>query len=249
MAGSNLPEMRKNADPRERSAVTELTFALSDPSYPFVGASGAESCRFDLEEIVPRGGGRYAEFFTVSDADPDRILTLAERRDAVEPHLLGTHASGGLFEFSVGDYCPAVALAERGALPRRVESEDGAGRIVAELPPRYDPAAVVESFLDECPGAEFVATREKDHASSLFGGEAFRQALRDHLTERQREVLEAAYAAGYYDWPRDCTGEEVADDLGIASATFSQHIHAAERKLLSVVFEGTAPRTDGAEPR
>ncbi|WP_239642048.1 helix-turn-helix domain-containing protein, partial [Natrinema versiforme] len=47
------------------------------------------------------------------------------------------------------------------------------------------------------------------------------------------EVLKAAFEAGYYDWPRGCSGEEVAAELGIASPTFSQHIlsliHISER--------------------
>jgi predicted DNA binding protein len=48
--------------------------------------------------------------------------------------------------------------------------------------------------------------------------------------------LSVAFEAGYYDWPRGCTGEDVAEELGITSATFSEQIHAAERNLLSAVF-------------
>lgn len=225
-------------EPRVRNSVIELEFALSDSEHPFVAASGTEQCRFELEEMVPRGDDRYAEFFSVSGGDPARLLELADDHDTVEPHLIEAYEDGGLFEFSVSADCPAVSLAELGALPCVVLGDDGEGRIVSELPPRHDPAAVVESFLDDYPEAEFVAKREKDSATPLFGHGEFQQVLREHLTDRQREVLRAAYEAGYYDWPRDCTGQEVAEALGITSATFSQHIHAAERKLLTVLFDG-----------
>lgn len=225
-------------EPRLRDSVVELEFALSDSEYPFVAASSAEQCRMELEEIIPRGEGRYAEFFSVSDADPARLLELTADHDTAEPHLLETHENGGLVEFSVSGNCPAVSLAELGALPRVVVGDEGEGRIVSELPPRHDPAVVVESFLDEYPSAEFVAKRDKDRATPLFGRGEFQRVLREHLTDRQREVLRAAYEAGYYDWPRNCTGQEVAEELGITSATFSQHVHAAERKLLTVLFDG-----------
>lgn len=242
-------------DPRARQSVVELEFALSDSAYPFVAASNSEPCRVELEEIVPRGDGRYAEFFSVSDGDPTRLLDLADEYDGVESHLITTRENGGLVEFSVGPSCPAVSLAEQGALPRVVVGEGGTGSIVSELPARHDPATVVESFLDECPDAELVAKREKEYTTPLFGCGEFQRVLREYLTERQREVLRAAYDAGYYDWPRNCTGQEVAEDLGITSATFSQHVHAAERKLLAVLFDDSrgasrlTESSDGSEAR
>lgn len=241
--------MGKTGKRQSQTGATELEFALSDPTYPFVNASRAERCRFELEEMIPRGDGRYAEFFSVSDADPDRFLSLVGPDDPIETHLVERYENGGLVEFSVSDSCPAVSLAELGALPRVVESVNGDGRIVAKLPARHEATEVVESFLDDHPEAEFVAKREKAAPVSLFGREEFRRTVREHLTDRQREVLETAYEAGYYDWPRDCTGQEVAAELGITSATFSQHVHVAERKLLAVLFEGPSAETGASEVR
>ena len=72
----------------------------------------------------------------------------------------------------------------------------------------------------------------------------FPRSLLDDLTERQREVLQTAFEMGYYEWPRDCTGRDVADELDITSATFSEHVFTAERKILTVMFgssDGTRP--------
>lgn len=222
------------------SPVVELEFQVTGPSHPFVAASEAEQCQFELQEMIPRGDdGRYAEFFSVTDADPDRILAITDNHSATV-QLLREYENGGLFEFSVAENCPAVTLAELGALPRVVRGVRGEGRILGELPPGSDLTDVVESFLDRYSDAEFVAKREKEHPTTMFNYDGVRQAVRDRLTDRQHEVLRAAYEAGYYEWPRECTGQEVAESLDIASTTFSQHIQAAERKILAIIFGSTS---------
>lgn len=227
--------------------VVEVEFVLPDGSYPFTLATRDGVCRFELAEMVPRPEGRFAEFFDVTGADPDRIESLATTHDGVDATLLAERADGGLFEFLVAGNCPAFRLAELGGLPREVVGADGEGRIVAEIPVRYDPAAVVGTFLEEHPGAELATKREAASASPPFSGAAFRPVLHTHLTDRQREVLRTAFEAGYYDWPRGCTGEDVAAELGIASATFSEQIHAAERNLLGALFERAGSSSpDGA---
>jgi predicted DNA binding protein len=228
------------SDPSDRKrarSVSEVEFTLSDPSYPFVGASEHEACTFELAELIPRGDGACAEFFTVSGSHPDRILPLASAHESVEATLLSEYEDGELYEFVVSGDCPAVRLAELGALPRTVRGVEGKGRIVAEIPSRYDTPEIVDTFLDEHPDANVASKREKAGLAPLLPRNALREVLEARLTDRQREVLEAAFAAGYYGWPRECTGEEVADELGISSSTFSEHIHAAERNLFAAMFE------------
>jgi hypothetical protein len=54
---------------------------------------------------------------------------------------------------------------------------------------------------------------------------------------RQLETLQTAYHSGYFEWPRDRTGEEVAEALGITQPTFTGHLRAAERKLRAMLFD------------
>ena len=60
---------------------------------------------------------------------------------------------------------------------------------------------------------------------------------RMQLTDRQREVLETAYETGYFDYPRRANAGDVADELGIAPSTFSEHLAAAQSRLLESVLE------------
>ena len=57
------------------------------------------------------------------------------------------------------------------------------------------------------------------------------------LTERQREVLSAAVTVGYYDVPRCGTADDVANVVGCASSTASEHLRKIEARILSAVVE------------
>ncbi|MFD1599315.1 helix-turn-helix domain-containing protein [Halobellus rarus] len=216
--------------------VSEVEFTLRGSKYPFVALSDAENCTVELVGMLPREGDRYAEFFNVNGADPQRVLALTEEYETVESSLLSSYDDVSLFEFLVADGCPAQRLGALGGLPRTARAADGEGRLVAEVPAQYDTRAVIEGFLDAYPDAELTGIREKETIEPMFSGGTYQQLLSTQLTEKQREVIQTAFEAGYYDWPREATGEDVAAELEIASATFSEQIHAAERKLLSALF-------------
>ena len=55
------------------------------------------------------------------------------------------------------------------------------------------------------------------------------------LTERQREVLDAATAVGYYDVPRRGTADDVAEAVGCAPSTASEHLRKIEARILPAV--------------
>lgn len=61
------------------------------------------------------------------------------------------------------------------------------------------------------------------------------------VTDRQREVVLEALSRGYYDWPREITGEQLAAELGISRATLHEHLRKAERTLLSSVLTEQRP--------
>lgn len=70
----------------------------------------------------------------------------------------------------------------------------------------------------------------------------FEERTDSPLTDRQREVVTAALTRGYYDWPREITNSELAEELGISRATLHEHLRKAERTLLSSVLAEGGPR-------
>jgi DNA-binding transcriptional ArsR family regulator len=224
--------------PRTDERVTYVEFSLSSPTHPFVAVSALEGGEMQLREFIPRGGGSYAEFFSISGVEPEAVLSLARDHPSADPSLVERFEDGGLFEFVVDDHCPAVFLGEAGALPRTVEARDGSGTIGAEVPPSEDTGAVVDRFLDAYSDAELTRKRERPYRTPIFGQGCLRAALDDDLTDRQRDIIETAHDAGYYDWPREVTAEELADRFDISPPTFHQHLRAAEQKLIAMTLRG-----------
>lgn len=55
------------------------------------------------------------------------------------------------------------------------------------------------------------------------------------LSPKQRRAVEVAVRVGYYEVPRQATTEDVADELGCATATASEHLRKAEANILSTL--------------
>lgn len=50
-------------------------------------------------------------------------------------------------------------------------------------------------------------------------------------------MVATAYRMGYFDYPRRSNASEVAASLDIAPSTFTEHLTAAQSKLLDAVLE------------
>lgn len=57
------------------------------------------------------------------------------------------------------------------------------------------------------------------------------------LSQGQREALATAFELGYYDQPRRATHADVAEELGCAPPTASEHLQKAEAKLVHAAMD------------
>jgi len=104
---------------------------------------------------------------------------------------------------------PPVVYRDGTVHARMVGTTGTVGTIVDELPDGVD--VEVEAVGERGVGAAPVAAA---------------------LSDRQREAVEAALSLGYYDQPRSATHEDVANALGCAPSTASEHLRKAEAKLV-----------------
>jgi predicted DNA binding protein len=120
--------------------------------------------------------------------------------------------------------CPVVRYVTRGetlTLVFHVADYERLQKVVADLRERFD--VDIRRFVRS---SEDDLVRDGDRVL----------VDRGKLTARQLEVLETAYAMGYFERPRGANATEVADELDIVPATFREHVAAAERKLLDDVL-------------
>lgn len=221
---------------------TELEFRVTSREYPFVSGSETGSCRCILRELMPRSDGEYLEFFEVRDSSAGGVERISAT-EPVEERLVDRHTGNGVVVFQVEEpsACIATTLADNEAFLRDLWAEEGDGHVVAEVLPSQDPGAVVDSVREAHPTVDLVAKRDRPRAGPLFIRHQVQDVLAERLTDRQLEVLVTAYRAGYFERPRETTGAEVAARLDISPSTFSQHLRAAQRKLLAALLEEAPP--------
>lgn len=122
---------------------------------------------------------------------------------------------------------------EVGGRVSRYGFEDGDVQIDVNLPREVDAGDLLEVVRKRHPGAELAARR---YSFDEFTPDS----VLEDLTERQETVLRLAYDEGFFESPRERTGDEIADELDITATTFHQHLRAAEKTLVSSLLEGDA---------
>jgi len=228
-------------------SVVELELHCSDADEPLVRAA-AEADRLTVNGLVPdTGDGHVAYVGVEGGAAEAAATTLADGDDATRV-IRGAEGDGdgdgdeegGLVEWTVPAETALGTLVARGAKVLEGTVEDGVARFSAEVASDADVRALVERVQAAYPDTRLESVtghdRPVERADSVPG-----ETVED-LTERQQEALEAAYRAGYYDWPRESTAEEVAETLDISAPTLHAHLRKAEGSLLEDLFDHEAER-------
>jgi PAS domain-containing protein len=221
-------------------AVVELTLESDDGSDPLAAASAGSGYRLDVTGLVPgRDGGQVAYVGVEGDE-------LAAARDRLATATTGTvrtirdGGTDGLLEWRATGESLLGSLSRLGANVLRAHAEDGRTRYELETASDADVRALLDHVDGQFPGTKVVAKRERTRPVERAG--ALPGERLDDLTDRQREAIEAAFRAGYFEWPRDSTAEDVADSLGVSSPTLHSHLRKAEKTLLSDLFDPDARR-------
>lgn len=98
----------------------------------------------------------------------------------------------------------------------------------------YGDEATFDEAMDLIPATVEV---EIEHIRDVTGAD---RSVFDRLTDRQREVLDVAVAAGYYDDPRGATHADLAEQLDVSPTTVSEHLRRIERRVFAAYDEGGA---------
>ena len=105
---------------------------------------------------------------------------------------------------------------------------------------------VVLSFIGEQRNLMAFVEMMKDESIGRIINMTFKQAayqrkdLLSVLTDRQREVLVAAYRFGYYDLPKRIGSERLSERVGISKPTMLEHLRKAEGRLFAEIMAGYA---------
>lgn len=212
------------------------TVAFDDPDVcPVASLAAAADTTIETvrQSVAPADVPTVTEFRIEAGAFPD------EREDAdlagsIE-HVISLGATDVYrLEHGDGADCPCARLGRAGCPVDRYAAT--AGELELTFHAReFDQLQTVVADLRE----GFPSLDVKRLIRSPMGEAAADGVFveRGRLTDRQLEVLRAAYEAGYFDRPRRANATDVADTLGISRATFSEHLSIVFRKLFEDVLD------------
>lgn len=213
--------------------IVELEFRIPD-----VLDLGDTSVELDgtvtLDHTVAVAEDEYLVYGTATLDAIDSIVWLAETHPDWEVVAVHSDEELSSFELRVTDPPVLSAIASAGGYIEDAVIEDGDFSMTVHLAPSADVRRCIDIVETAYPRAEMLRRQQIRRRDD--DPERFQRRVIESLTERQRTVLEVAHHAGFYNWPRDSTGGEIAESIGVADPTFHQHLRKAEGKVFDLVF-------------
>jgi predicted DNA binding protein len=204
----------------------EVSLPTASPS-PFDGVVDGSTPIYSVARSAPSGDAGTVVLEFIADADlpvPDGVEVVFD---------YGTKAAYR-FETAWVEESPFAVLDRHGVPASETTIRDGRLLVTFHATDLPTLRAVLDEFREHCADMQVLRLLQ---SSSTPEESDLVTVDRSELTERQREVLTAAYDAGYFDHPKGANAGEVAESLDIDRSTFSEHMAAAQRKLLSTLLD------------
>jgi PAS domain S-box-containing protein len=220
---------------------TGLRFDIESEACPLLRIARDSHCTLVFEGIHEQDGDETTVFVRVIGCSSERFLEESKQASAIAALTqIKESDDGALFQITISRTFIASALAKYGLrLESIVGDDDSSVRVQVVTPPTIPVSRAVEIVSSEYPDASLLGTEELTEDLRRRG--QFDEQILPRLTNRQREALELAYYGGYFESPKDLSGTELAEQMGISSSSFNTHLRAAERKLLDALLGGHHP--------
>jgi predicted DNA binding protein/putative methionine-R-sulfoxide reductase with GAF domain len=216
--------------------VTELTLDVRDEDLPLTAVADDEESVV-LSGAIPRDDDTTVCYVRAAGGT-DAVETLTDHERVLGARLVSEEDD--LLEVEVTGETPVARLSGQGATVSSAEYDPGGARIVAEVPSDVELRRLVGSV--DAVVSETDVVSKADRRREAESVDAFRSALEESLTDRQRTVLRTAYLSDYFTSPRGSSSAEVAEALDVTGPTILYHLRRGQRKLLEAFFE-TDPET------
>ncbi|MDH5018926.1 bacterio-opsin activator domain-containing protein [Halobacterium rubrum] len=213
----------------------ELQLAVTADQTVLSRLQTATGGRVVYEGSAGRAGDASDLFVSVTGASRDEVAdALAGLAGVTDFQHVASADDRHAFEVTAAaDSLPRV-LARSGGSPQSVVADDDGLSVVVDVPAASDVREYVDRLRSRYEAVDLEGRRDVERTARTR--EEVVRDLFDSLTERQLEVLRTAYLAGFFEWPRETTGEGVADLLGVSQPTVNRHLRVAQRRLFEELF-------------
>ncbi|MFC4986255.1 bacterio-opsin activator domain-containing protein [Saliphagus infecundisoli] len=225
---------RKNA--LLTASMTRLEFTVNDPGFVLSRIAHNADCRLSYRGGIQQTAEGSYVFVAVEDVDA--VTEAAVDLVGVETvQQISADNGEGILRLELAAPFIALDLADHGAVFREATAEPSETTIVINVPETVDTRAITrliqEAFNDVKLRAKRTVDRTPEDNSST--------GALSELTNRQLEVVQTAYYSGFFESPRESTGQDVAAALDISPTAFYNHIRTVQKKLFTALFDDGSP--------
>lgn len=204
----------------------ELSFSLSDPEALLCRLAARLGDPVTISSTIPRDRKSAELYIQTAAGEPADIEALPTIKEVREPS-----DSNCDLVVTVSEPPITGCLANFGARVKEMRAECDRIDSIVNVPSATNVRRLMNRLGEHYRNVELNARRRQNR-----GSRSSRAPVIDDLTERQREVAREAYRLGYFEWPREKTGEEVANALDITQPTFNRHLRITEQAIFAELF-------------
>ncbi|WP_136601408.1 bacterio-opsin activator domain-containing protein [Salinigranum halophilum] len=223
---------RKNA--LLTTSVTRVEFEIDDPSFVLSRLAQEAGCTLSYQGGVQQSAEGSYVFVTVEDASVTAVTDAASGLVAIDDvQQINADGEGSVVRLRLTQPFLALELADHGAVFREATADPTTTTLVIDIPGSIAVQTIAQLVRETFSTVEL---RSKQTLDQTMDRDLYARFL-EKLTERQLEVIQTAYYSGYFESPRERTGEEVAETLDISPPAFYKHARTVQRKLFATLFE------------
>jgi PAS domain S-box-containing protein len=209
--------------------VTEIEFVVPHIT-DTVGMPSSGDGTITFDQTVATGGEGFLQYGTVETDAISTLESLVERLPHFEQVTISDDDTDRpRFELQLSAPPVVSTIASDGGYLQQSTLTDGDLHMTIHLPTTVTARRVIDAVRNAYPTATLVTRRQITRTDDRLT--RVHRAVTEDLTERQQAALKTAVYSGFFNWPRDASGEDLAATLGITSPTFHQHLRAAQRKV------------------
>ncbi|WP_265109309.1 PAS domain S-box protein [Halosolutus halophilus] len=213
----------------------ELTLRFDDSDAFLARIARETDAIVEYEGVATHSADETRLFFTTDGSEPDAVETvLDDLVTVIDWRLVSDADDRCLFEATVTGTELVSRLLRHGASPRSITATGSEFEVVVDVSPSTDVREFVQMLAQGYPSVELAGRHDVERAMHTRG--ELVSSLFEPLTDRQLEVLRTAYFAGFFEWPRTSTGEEVATMLDVSQPTVNRHLRVGQKRLLAGLF-------------
>jgi DNA-binding NarL/FixJ family response regulator len=207
---------------------------ITDPSLPLAELTstlGGSTCARVLS-TRRQDDGTLQYLTMIADTSIEEIEAAAEESGTFELKSPVETADGIRCDVYSTVFPPEATLVIHGATVEEVTATDGTVNLISAVPDHATATTIIDTLKEQFETVTMTAlwNTERESPEELSSPLA-------PLTDKQESVLRQAYFRGYFERPRQVSASELAQTLGIARATMTQHLRAAQRKVFDELLD------------